>query len=105
MARDWSDNPGFRRYAKHFLKNVRPEIARSSYFVAIAPQGTCADVQMATEIGMAIMLDKPLIVIAPEGRHVAERLLRIADHVIVGNADTDAGREEIARKLEALTNQ
>lgn len=99
-------SPGYRQYARHFIKNVLPQVRSSSYFIAIAPvSGTEADVKMATEVGMCILLDKPLIVFAPEGRPVAERLLRIADHVIRGDMDSPLGMAEMQAKLQRILMQ
>lgn len=100
------DSAGYRDYTRHFLKDVLPKIEQSSYFLAIAPGGPAeADVKMATEIGMCILLDKPLIVLAPKGRPVAERLLRIADHVIVGDIETREGMDAMHLELERILRQ
>ena len=96
----------FKRFAKTVLKYTVPEIRQSVYFVAIAPEeDAIADVRYAVEIGFAILLDKPLVVVAPKGRHVAERLLRIADHIIVADIETESGRVEIAKQLKGYLNQ
>lgn len=97
---------GYRQYARHFIKDVLPKVRDSSYFIAIGtPVGEMSDVKMATEIGMCILLDKPLIVLAPEGRHVAEKLLRIADHVITGDMDSPVGMAEMQAKLQRVLKQ
>lgn len=102
---DWANSKEFRRFAQDWIKRVLPNMKDSAMVLSIAPQGGEADVRMAVEIGFAILLDKPLIVIAPKGRHVAERLIRIADHVITADITTDEGREQIAAAIKAVTNQ
>lgn len=98
--------PAYRRYAKHFFDNVAPQIRDSAYTITVAPHGTIADVKIATELGYSILLDKPLIVFVPlKGQPVAQKLLRIADHVIEGDSTTEAGREEMQRKLQAILTQ
>lgn len=103
---DWSDDPGFREYAEHVIKETLPQMRDSAMFMTIAPiRDEIADIKQATEIGMAIMLDKPLIVIVPPGRHMAEKLLRIADHVITADITTKEGRDQMAAAIKAVTNQ
>jgi nucleoside 2-deoxyribosyltransferase len=102
---DWTDNDEFRSWAKDVLKDMVPKMAGSAYVISIAPPRGLADVKIAVEIGYAILLDKPLIVFAPKGRHVAERLLRIADHVITGDPNTTEGREEMFAQLKRAMNQ
>lgn len=98
-------NKQFKRFAKHFRENVLPNMKTSAYVITIAPEGGDADVKIAVEIGFAILLDKPLIVLKAKGRPVAERLLRIADHVVEGDMDTEAGRKDVAEQFERLLKQ
>lgn len=102
---DLLKDPEFRRWAKDVLKHMTPAMADSSYVITIAPTKGIEDVKIAVEIGFAILMDKPLIVFAPEGRIVAPKLLRIADHVVIGNMDTPAGREVMMEKLRAVMDQ
>ena len=102
---DWSRSAEFKRFARHILKDTVPKIAGSAYTIVIAPQGGIADVKIAVELGYTILLDKPLVVFAPKGRTVADRLLRIADHVITADMETDEGRAEAERQLLAYLKQ
>ena len=102
---DWTDSDEFREFAEGVLADTVPKIAGSAYVISIAPGKGQEDIKIAVEIGFALLLDKPLIVLAPEGRHVAERLLRAADHVITGDIETEAGREELFAKLGRIMKQ
>lgn len=101
------EHPDYRRYAKHFWDKVAPQIRGSGYMLTVAPPQNAMDVQMATELGYSILLDKPLIVMVPTGRRefTAKKLLRIADHVIEGDVETEAGRAAMQAKLTALLKQ
>lgn len=104
--RDILDNPEFKRYARHVLKEMVPKMADSAYVITIAPDGgTAADVKQAVEIGYAILLNKPLIVLKTPGRVVAEKLLRIADHVVEGDMSTEAGRAAVSDQFKRIMNQ
>lgn len=99
------DHPEFKAFLKRVLRDTAPKIAASAYVMSIAPSTGTADVKQAVEIGLAILMDKPLIVLAPRGRTVADRLLRIADVVIEIDMDTAAGREAAVDKIKAILNQ
>ena len=103
--KDWSSDPKFKKFARQVAKGTVPAMADSAYVINIAPAKGDYDVRVAVEIGLAILMDKPLIVFAPKGRTIADRLLRVADHVIEGDTSTETGREELMRKLQAVMNQ
>lgn len=95
----------FKKYAKHVREEMVPKMRGSAYVMTVAPTGGDVDVKIAVEIGYAILMDKPLIVLKPAGRTVAEKLLRIADHIIEGDMDTEEGRASISEQLRRLMNQ
>lgn len=100
---DWAEDSDYKAFAEQVLQDTVPKMADSAYVMAIAPMvGTKADIRQAVEIGLAILMDKPLIVIAPTGRTIADRLLRIADHVIEGDMSTEEGREDIMAKMKTI---
>jgi hypothetical protein len=92
-------------FAEFVRCELVPKIAASAYVISIAPSPEEADVKAAVELGLAILLDKPVIVFKPHGRIVAERLLRIADHVIEGDISTETGRQAAYDKLCAILAQ
>jgi nucleoside 2-deoxyribosyltransferase len=102
---DILDDPDFKRYARHFLDEVAPKMMESAYVITIAPTGGEADVKQAVEIGYAIMLGKPLIVLKQPGQVVAEKLLRIADHVVEGDMSTEVGRTAVGEQFKRIMNQ
>ena len=51
----------------------------------------------AIQLGIALLMGKPIIVIVPPGRELPEKLRRIADHVIEGG-----GPEEWAGELARI---
>lgn len=82
-----------------------PKMADSRYVISIAPASEDYDLKAAIEIGLCILMGKPLIVLAPMGRTVADKLLRIADHVIIGDLESEAGRTAMYIQLERILNQ
>lgn len=85
----------FDKYAAHFLKDVYGNLRDSSLFVSLCPDKDGLDVKFCTELGAAIMLDKPIIAFAPEGRECPVGLLRIA-HAVVHS------QEELQQTLKRM---
>lgn len=103
--RDPFDTTEFKRYARRVREDMVPKMLDSAYVMTIAPNGGDADVKIAVEIGYAILLNKPLIVMKVPGRVHSEKLLRIADYVVEGDMDTEAGREAMYAQLERIMKQ
>jgi len=94
---------------EHFIqlahKELVPKMQDSQFVVAIAPGEGDYDLHAAIEIGLCILMGKPLIVLAPDGRVHPEKLLRIADHVIRGDMETEAGRAAMFERMERILKQ
>lgn len=69
------------RWEQRVRDELIPKLRASAVVAQLAP-GDAPDVKAAVEVGMAILLDKPLIVIEIPGRSVSLRLGRAADAVI-----------------------
>lgn len=94
--RDWDS------FVEHFRLDSLRKIADSDMFVAIANENEI-DPKFCMELGAAIMLDKPLVIVVPPDRVVPLRLQRIASHVIHADIDTEEGRQSVAEVLATIT--
>lgn len=85
-------------------RDLVPKLASSSYVVALDP-GPNVDPQQALELGYAVLLDKPIIVVVQAGRadEVNPGLRRIAHSVIQLRQPltTDAGAQQLMAELAA----
>ena len=72
---DWMDDPEAQAWARHVLKDLVPMVGGSALTVSLVPTGP-ADVKFAVELGMSIMLDKPVILVVQTGTKIPERLVR-----------------------------
>jgi hypothetical protein len=67
-----------------------------------------ADAKVAVEAGMAVMLDKPLIIVAVAGVRIPDKLRAVADEIVmVDSLDLDAGAKgrieaAVERMMERL---
>lgn len=75
------DTPEVRAWAQHALTELVPMIDRSAASVSLVPSGE-ADIKFAVELGLSIMLDKPIILAVIPGRSVPEHLARVADEIV-----------------------
>ena len=92
----------FDPYLKHFEQEVLPHMMTSNVVVAILTDGI--DSKICLEIGAAVLLDKPLLILTTAATLVPERLRRIADRImVVGDKGTWKSEEAHARILQAIS--
>jgi hypothetical protein len=105
---DWTRDPGWKRYAEHALTEMVPKLAGSSVAFSLVPQGgeyAQGDVKYWVELGAAIMLDKPIVVVAAPGQALPERLVRVADEVVRADLTTEAGQKEFSERMVLLADK
>lgn len=78
-------DPSF--WDRHFVtlesdakRTLIPTMKEASVFTLICPKGL--DVKIAVELGIAVYLDKPILVLVPPGREPSEHLQRVADMIL-----------------------
>lgn len=83
-------------FAKQF-DNVLEGVRASGIFMIIVPDEGEMDVKVSAELGAAILLDKPLVVVAA-GRPVPKHLRILAEAVLEGPLD----EQSIARAVAEI---
>jgi hypothetical protein len=73
---DPSNNPDWKEFEKRVRKELIPKIEEISLFVSITPSSENVDVKFAVELGVAIMLDKPIIAVIKPGSKIPEKLAK-----------------------------
>ncbi len=105
MNSDWLDSltSSERRewdtFVDHVRKNTVKMMTESAFVMSLAP-GDAPDIKFAVELGLAIMLDKPLFVVQMPGRDVPARLRMVADAVVRADLDTEDGQRVLAARLK-----
>jgi len=79
---DWTKDPTAKRWIKQVLTDMVPKMKDSAIVCSILPDYE-GDVKFWVELGASIMLDKPIIIVAFEGRAVPEKLRRVADEIVI----------------------
>lgn len=98
MTDPW-DEPETRRWKHHVERDVLPKMKDSSVCISICPSGNKPDIKFAVELGMMIMLDKPIVVVVHPGQEIPPKLELVADKVVHADITTPEGRDLL---LEAL---
>jgi len=69
------------------------KIAGTDIFLTmLPPEEYQTDVKFAVELGLSIMMNKPIIAIVMPGREIPEKLRLVADFVLEADIDTAAGQ-------------
>lgn len=71
-------------WVDHIRTDTIPKMIDSAFVVSLVPEGD-TDIKFAVELGLCIMLDKPILAVVPPGVKVSDKLAAIADIIIVGN--------------------
>lgn len=106
---DWTDSltKRERREWEAFLDHARTStlegITSSAVVLSMAPSDGEPDMKFAVELGLTIMLGKPLVVLVMPGVQVQPKLMAIADWVIEADPDTEEGRAKIGASLATFT--
>jgi hypothetical protein len=91
------DNPEWRAYERRAEDDLVPKMIGSEMVLSLVPRGP-TDIKFALELGMAIMLDKPIIAVVVPGATVPAKLVLIADAIVEG----DLGPDMQKRLIEAM---
>lgn len=81
-------DPEFKAYAARVNAELIPKIESSAFSVSLVPRGE-TDIKFAIELGLCIMMDKPILAMVPKGVVVPERLRRVADKIVEWDSDGD----------------
>lgn len=94
IERDWEISPEWKAYVTHVRTTLVPMIEDSAMSISIVPKDPeSVDVKFAVELGLCIMLDKPIILAVREGTVLSDHLRRVADEIVEGNPDDPAVQE------------
>lgn len=77
----WLDDPEAKKWAKHCLDTLVPMIDKCAISISIVPKGE-TDIKYAVELGLSIMLGKPILLCVPPGTQVPDKLVKIADAIV-----------------------
>ena len=95
-----------RELRRHAKRDLYPKMAESAMFLSLYPSDGTPDAKFCLELGMAIMLDKPIIAVTKRGVPVAKHMLRVADKVVeLDWDDPDATAEALRKAMMELQEE
>lgn len=97
----FEETEGWDDFVAAVRKDTVQGIADSAFVLNLVPGDDDVDVKFAVELGLTILADKPLVLLAMPGRQIPPGLERVAHAVIQldNDLDTEAGRAEVDAKL------
>ena len=104
MSRDpWAD-PAMRAWARDVEARV-VQAMRDSACVAPIWSGD-VDANLAGEIGAAVLLDKPVVLVVMAGVRIPEKLVQVADRIVESSGlTTDEARRELSGRIAAALRE
>jgi hypothetical protein len=95
-------DPQFLEYAQHVLDDLVPKLKSTTVTLSLVPKGP-ADVKYAIELGLSIMMDKPIIALVAPGTKVPGKLAKVADDIVeFDENDPPATARRLYRALRRL---
>lgn len=100
----WND-PGAQNWLHHVRTHVLPMVEDSSVCISLCPSKGAVDIKFAVELGMMVMLDKPILVVATDYDDVPAKLKAVADRIFVGDISTAKGRMKFMEVLKEFQGE
>ena len=101
----YDESDEWKEFVDHVRKDALEKIAGSVATISLVPEGK-VDIKFAVELGLSIMLDKPILALVMPGTTVPAKLRKVVDRVVVADIDTEEGKqfagESIERFLESI---
>lgn len=102
MPTDPFQSAEWRRFATRMRAQLAPMIAGSKVTVSIAPPNDEIDIQYGLELGLSIIMNKPILTVVPPGRSVPDKLARVSDVVVSADLGTPEGQQAVQAALKKL---
>jgi hypothetical protein len=104
MTDEIRDTPEFQGFESHVREHVLPAMDASAVIMSLVPEGD-PDIKYAVELGLSIMLDKPIIAVVTPGTRVPGKLVKVADVILEGDMRTKAGQQSLAERLQTALKE
>lgn len=95
------DDPETQKWTRHVRDELIPKLEMSRLTVSLVPR-TNADIKFAVELGLSIMMDKPVIALVQPGTEIPEHLARVADAIVEGGPDDPTTSERLQAAISEM---
>lgn len=101
---EWWEDPEWERWESRVREEVIPMLLESAFTISIAPSGE-SDVKFAVELGLSIMMDKPIIAVIRPGQEIPEKFRRIADLIVEADLSDPREAAALAEKMQEIMHR
>ena len=101
MSDPWED-PEILAWKRHVEDEVTPMIEGSTVCISLCPPRDKVDIKFAVELGMMIMLDKPILVVAQTNDDIPAKMRLIADKIVIGQVGEPGFQERMIAALKEM---
>ena len=92
------------KFVEHTRRETLEKMTDSAFVMSIVPDDKNLDIKFAVELGMAIMLDKPIMAIVQPGARVPDKLRAVCEEIVETDIDLEEGRAKIVQAISRMTN-
>lgn len=99
------DDPEFRKFIQHHRETTVKGMLDSAFVAQLVSPNVKPeepDVKFAVEIGLSILLDKPILAVVLPGSVIPAKLRLVADRVVYCDIDTDEGRAVLEAAIDEM---
>ncbi len=91
-------------WINHVRDELVPMIRKTQMTISLIPENLDkVDLKFAVELGLSVMMDKPIIAVITPGMQVPGQLLRLADHIIEWDGEpTEASKAALFAAIEEV---
>jgi hypothetical protein len=89
-----------KRYLDHAAKETIPHMNNSA--LAISLLMAKPDPKLCLEMGAALLLDKPIIVVVPPNIPIPDNLRRVAAAIVQGDVDNEETKAQLSEAINSV---
>lgn len=97
-------DPQFRRWRDNVRATLIPLLDDSNVCLSIVPTGE-PDIKFAVELGLMIMMDKPILTVITPGAVCPPKLALVSDMIVECDIRTPEGRDQLERALQTFADR
>lgn len=107
MSMSPEEEKQFQEYVNFHREHTAKQMASSAFVTSIVPSGE-TDIKFAMELGLSIMLDKPILALVRPGAPVPPKLRKVADQIVeigMDDLETPSTQEKMVAILKEFTEK
>lgn len=103
MSEDPWNHPDAKAYVTHVRTHLVPKLMDTDMTISIVPTNPeDVDVKFAVELGLSVMLDKPIILAVHPGTVLPEKLVQVANRIVIGDLHDQSTKDELMSAIQEV---